>query len=683
MWLDRFSGNNTPSGSPPPSQNRSYSPAPRRSGHLAPGTSVRPSQNSRSSSSQLGVKSNASTTSLNSAKVTHGSTLKQQITPPADVADPLKVLAAVVGKSLPPEGLNNGGAHGDVEFQKPSHLVEDIEFNGLSLKEFALVDRSDEAEDGLNSVTTVQTVEEYEKEKDKFEDLHRSILACDNVLRSVEISLTSFQKDLGAVSAEIETLQARSAALTTRLENRKTVERLLRPVIEDICIAPVVVKTISEGPIDSEWVKALDELEKRSEAIETRINGSETIHAISDVKPLLTDLTSKAVERIRDYFVSQIKSLRSPNINAQIIQQKTFLSYKDLYTFLAKHHSQLADEIAQAYTNTMRWYYLSNFTRYRQALEKISLYTVDKQVALGADQTSHKNNVLPAVKASQISHDALSVGRRMDILRRSNQSALTSYLVEEDKQTHHIEVPFFHFNLALIDNASFEYSFLTTFFPPSASSTLSRKFATIFAPTFTLGHGFTKSFIDISNDCLGILLCVRLNQHFAFELQRRKIPAADPYINGTTMLLWPRFQLVMDMHADSVRRATAALPSPSTSRALALATSATSNNSSSGQQSSAPHMLTQRFGHFLQGILALSAEASDDSEPVGRSLERLRGEVEGFLTKAARAVAAARRERFLANNYSLLLTILGDTPGRLAGEMRAYFEGIRQGVTDG
>lgn len=119
--------------------------------------------------------------------------------------------------------------------------------------------------------------------------------ACDNVLRSVEISLTSFQKDLGAVSAEIETLQARSAALTTRLENRKTVERLLRPVIEDICIAPVVVKTISEGPIDSEWIKALDELEKRSKAIETRINGSETIQAITDVKPLLDDLTSKVL----------------------------------------------------------------------------------------------------------------------------------------------------------------------------------------------------------------------------------------------------------------------------------------------------------------------------------------------------------------------------------------------------
>lgn len=113
-------------------------------------------------------------------------------------------------------------------------------------------------------------------------------------------------------------------------------------------------------------------------------------------RALLTVLTLlKAIERIRDFFVSRIKGLRSPNINAQIIQRQSFLTYKDLYNFLARHHSQLAEEIAQAYINTMRWYYLNNFTRYRQALEKISLYTVDKQDALGVDQTSQKSIIPP------------------------------------------------------------------------------------------------------------------------------------------------------------------------------------------------------------------------------------------------------------------------------------------------
>lgn len=117
--------------------------------------------------------------------------------------------------------------------------------------------------------------------------------ACDNVLKSVEVSLTSFQKDLGAVSAEIETLQSRSSALSTKLENRKVVEKLLGPAIEDITIAPSVVRLISDGPIDPSWINALKELEKRSQAIRSKAEGPEKTVAISDVKPLIDDMTSK------------------------------------------------------------------------------------------------------------------------------------------------------------------------------------------------------------------------------------------------------------------------------------------------------------------------------------------------------------------------------------------------------
>ena len=234
--------------------------------------------------------------------------------------------------------------------------------------------------------------------------------ACDDVLKSVEISLTSFQKDLGLVSAEIETLQNRSTALNTKLENRKVVEKLLGPAVEEVSISPAVVRTISEGPIDESWLKSLHELEKRSRAIDSKMDGPITIRAVTDIKPLLNNLINKvsnydkaqwfyfdtednfqAIERIRDYLVAQIKALRSTSINAQILQQQSFLRFKDLYGFLAKHHRRLAEEISQAYINTMRWYYLNHFTRYRQALDKITLYTVDKQDAIGNDSPMQRS----------------------------------------------------------------------------------------------------------------------------------------------------------------------------------------------------------------------------------------------------------------------------------------------------
>lgn len=132
-----------------------------------------------------------------------------------------------------------------------------------------------------------------EKDKEKFEDLHRSIFACDDVLNSVELNLASFRNDLAAVSAEIETLQVRSTALSVRLENRKAVEHGLGPVVEEISASPVVVRKIVDGPIDEGWVRALAEVEKRSKALDIKSKEAQEIKGISDLRPLLDNLVNK------------------------------------------------------------------------------------------------------------------------------------------------------------------------------------------------------------------------------------------------------------------------------------------------------------------------------------------------------------------------------------------------------
>jgi len=105
--------------------------------------------------------------------------------------------------------------------------------------------------------------------------------------------LTGFQSDLGAVSAEIETLQSRSTSLNTKLENRRVVEKLLGPALEEFSISPAVVQKIAEGPIDEGWIEALAELEKRSKAINAKSQEQRKIKAVEDLKPLLDDLTNK------------------------------------------------------------------------------------------------------------------------------------------------------------------------------------------------------------------------------------------------------------------------------------------------------------------------------------------------------------------------------------------------------
>ncbi|PGG99191.1 hypothetical protein GX51_06385 [Blastomyces parvus] len=721
MWLDRFSAHPSASGASTPST-RGYSPA-RRSHHqqhlAAAAQPIRPSFSPRSSSLSISLAStpNASSSSLpNALRQPNGASLHRQNSSKLDphptgsaVVDPLEVLYNIIGQRRRAEGdgdidtidttptisvvhaaaADDPGPGPGPAAGKPECLVEDIDFGELGLEEFA-----QQKESKSKRHVDVQTIEQYEKERDRFQELHGAISGCDDVLKSVESYLSRFRTDLGVVSAEIESLQSRSALLNSQLENRRNLERLLGPAVEEVSISPKAVRLISEGPINQEWVKALNEVETRSAYIEANTSTANNVKAVEDIKPLLSDLKAKAIERIRDYLVAQIKAIRSPNINAQIIQQHSLIKYKDLYGFLSRNHSALAGEIIQAYINTMKWYYLSNFTRYHQALEKLKVHSTERNDLLGGDPSAQKgSSVFPGGRNP--TYDPFALGRRMDILKSSNRTALPSYLAEENAShatavttaninsktqpvIHGLETPFRNFNLALIDNISAEYSFVTEMFVTKTQSlhTSSRRVIEIFDPVFAIGHALTKHLIDSSTDCLGILLCVRLNQHFAFELQRRKVPVADNYINGTNMLLWPRFQMVMDLHTESIKRVAAnTAGNVSSALSLSLSDATNTNSTSSSSSSSAPHFLTQRFGQFLQGILALSSEAGDD-EPVSNSLARLRTEFDVLLIKLARAANGGDgkgRERFLASNYSLIGTIISDTKGRLAEEVKEYY----------
>ncbi|KAI0478996.1 Sac2 family-domain-containing protein [Xylariaceae sp. FL0804] len=680
MWLDRLAGqSSSPSSSQPGS--RAYSPA-RRSvsatGGLGPyvTSQQRPGLTPRSSSLSLASNDSSTSSLLASTKrAANGSTLKQSTTVYSG-PDPVDVLGALLGDGA---GSVRAADEGPAASISPEDLDFEFEFAGASLRELAL---SDDATADSNDLYRPQSAEEYERDKTRFQDLHRAIRGCDEVLASVETNLTSFRNDLASVSADIESLQARSTALNVRLDNRKEVEKGLGPAVEEISVSPSVVSRIVDGHIDETWVKVLADIEKREAAYKKAASGSERSKGLQDLGPLLEKLVLKAVERIRDFLVAQIKALRSPHINAQILQQQNFLKFKDLFSFLHKHHAQLADEICRAYMNTMRWYYLNQFTRYESALKKIKLHVLDKTNVLGNEDTSRRGTVLSGSKISGPPHDAFNLGRRIELLRTGNQAALSSYLAEEDPSTHYLEVPFRNFNLALVDNATAEYTFQAAFFAPALGyAAIARHCAAVFEPTFALGRALTRALAADTYDALGLLLCVRLNQHSQFELQRRRVPAADAYLNATAMLLWPRLQLVMDAHCESVRALTSALPpdegkgNNSNNTKSNTTTTSFRNNSNF---SAAPHLTTQRFGQLLHGVLAASADAGGDDEPVVASLRRLRSEVEAFLTRYSRAGGdRRRRERFLYNNYSLVLTIIGDVGGKLAAEEQAHFEGLK------
>ena len=310
MWIDRLAGQQPGAASSQPNS-RPLSPLPRRtSSTRGPYLTSQKSGSTPKSSSLSLASSESSSSVLVSSRRTNGSTLRQSTTIP-DGPDPEEVLATLFGPD--PRGTITAGSLGS--FLTPKDLTFDFDFGGLSLRELA-------EDDALLDEFTAyrpQTIEEctlyvaaprpsdfltctlvlslillsvVERDKSKFEELHRSIQACDEILSSVETNLTSFRNDLATVSADIESLQARSTTLNVKLENRKAVEKCLGPIVEELSVPPHVVSKIAEGHIDETWAKVLSDLDKRVTAQRKNTNQTES-KAMAELGPLLEKLTLK------------------------------------------------------------------------------------------------------------------------------------------------------------------------------------------------------------------------------------------------------------------------------------------------------------------------------------------------------------------------------------------------------
>lgn len=297
MWRDRISGQSTPPGA---IRNPSL---PRRSSssQLSRGPYTnRPGLTSKTSSTSLLVSPNESRASLPGlSRPPNGSGLRQtsaQQSRPEAVPDPLEVLNGIIRKERQDKDIPQITTQPEA---RPQDLVESIDFGGLSLEQFATRINTKPTRKTKGNDINAQTVQQFEQERDKFQDLHTSISGCDDVSKSVELYLSDFQSELGAVSAEIETLQARSTQLNAMLDNRRNVEKLLGPAVEDISIPPKAVRTVADGPIDENWVRVLNEIDARSTSIEAKASSANGLKAVEDVQPLLIDVKNKVNLRRR------------------------------------------------------------------------------------------------------------------------------------------------------------------------------------------------------------------------------------------------------------------------------------------------------------------------------------------------------------------------------------------------
>ncbi|KAI8073158.1 Sac2 family-domain-containing protein [Gongronella butleri] len=524
-------------------------------------------------------------------------------------------------------------------FQEDEFVREALK-KGVDLREY--VREIDMQRESLQS----SLEQDYVEHMDTFLDLHAEIKACDQVLGDMEELLDVFQGDLGNISDEIQSLQERSSQMNIRLRNRKAVESRLGRVLQGMVIPPYVIKKISEDDVDEVWLQYILGINKQMRFV--KANQQKPIKALRNVGPELERLRLKAAATIRDFFVSRIHALCVPNTNIQIMQQSVFLKYKEMHYFCLERHHDAAAEIRQTYVNSLRWYFHNHFDRYAKGLAKLQTVTADKTDVIGADEHRKVGLFSNSKVALKDKMNIFALGDRIDTLRMQDQGVILIHVAEAKDLRYQFEQVFRSLNLTLIDNASSEYLFIYEFFSRDgnkADEIAKTIFQQIFEPTQKVCSNFTKTYVEASFDAVGILLCIRINTQLTLELQRRRIPALEGYTNATNMLLWPRFQYLMTIHIDSLRKM------------------ASTKSMNTVVKDIHPHYVTRRYAEFAASLLVLN-DGYDDAI-LTNSIHKLRHEFEALLSRMANEFSdSLQKPAFLINNYDLIINVFEEASSR-------------------
>uniref|UniRef100_A0A8C2XCV9 Vacuolar protein sorting-associated protein 52 homolog n=1 Tax=Cyclopterus lumpus TaxID=8103 RepID=A0A8C2XCV9_CYCLU len=460
----------------------------------------------------------------------------------------------------------------------------------------------------------------------------------------MEGMLSGFQSDLSSISSEIQTLQQQSVSMNVRLKNRQAVRSHLSQLVDELMVPGAMIATILDSPVtDQEFLEQLHELNNKINFAK-ELSFRETL-ACSDIQDIVDRLKLKAVSKIREFILQKIYSFRKPMTNYQI-PQNTLLKFRFFYQFLLANERTVAKEIRDEYVDTMSKIYYSYFKSYSGRLLKVQYEEVaDKDDLMGVEDTA-KKDILYANEACFFSKPSLrsrntifTVGQRGAILSPAELEGpiLVPHYGSERRQQgeYPFETLFRSQHYALLDNGCREFLFLADFFMVAGNSALDL-FNSIMGKTLSM---FLKSLSTYASDCydsIAVFLCLHIVLRFRAVTAKRTIPALDKYWEAVLELLWPRFELILEMNIHSIRN---------------------TDPQKLGVLDTRPHYITRRYAEFSSAIVSINQ--TFPNERTNTLLGQLLVEVENFVLKMA-AEFPSRRDQliFLMNNYDMMLSVL-------------------------
>ncbi|CAM6121999.1 unnamed protein product [Calypogeia fissa] len=533
------------------------------------------------------------------------------------------------------------GLQEELEKLQGQEIVANILGQGSQLRAYAR-----DVEEKLRLVE-LESIQDYMKESDNLVSLHTQIRECDTILTEMEALLGGFQADLGSISSEIKSLQEQSMSMGLKLKNRRAAELKLSQFIEEVVVPPNMIDTIVDGEVNEEYLNVLKVLSKKLQYLADS-SVSKDSAAIKDVAPELQRLRAKALAKTREFLLQKLYALRRPKTNIQILQQNVLLKYKYAATFLREHGKEVYPEIRLAYVDTMSKVLSAHFRSYIQALERLQLDIVTRNDLLGVEDAVQRSGGLFSRAKEPLKNKSavFSLGDRALVLKDVDEPAIIPHIAEGSGTKFPYEVLFRSLHKLLMDTATSEYLFCSSFFGEDAI------FYDIFVGPFVVINEHLNIVLPNSFDAIGLMLTIRLTYHHQLVMSRRRVPCLDSYFDKLNLLIWPRFKLVFDMHLSSIRSA---------------------NVRTLWEDDVRPHYVTRRYAEFAASLLYLNKDYGD-GQVLDLNLERLRIAVDDLLVKLARMFRTQKQQTiFLINNYDMVLAVLKET-GVDGGKTQQQFE---------
>ncbi|KAF8165468.1 vacuolar sorting protein [Crassisporium funariophilum] len=523
----------------------------------------------------------------------------------------------------------------------------------------------------------------YRERAKDFVELHDQVQTSVTLLDNLESFLSTFQKDLAAVAGQISELQDRSKDIDSRLKSRKRIERPLSSLLSEITIPPPLAAIILDTNVGEPWIDAIIDFERRLVKSRARTR----VKAARDLAEVIEGLRIVAATKLRAFFTALFQPIRgSVTTNMQVIQTSVLLKYSPLYAFLQRHAPNVALELQRSYIGAARLYYETGFRRYIRSLNVIKGRTTDKFESI-----------------VNIKSDANIHLERLQHAKIDGPGVTLAYMADDKTHKEYVESLLRSLLLVFMDNATAEYSFVSTFFAPQRSlppaeprpplpasasilspdggtfteplsgtdsdfgaqnplssttpglggfvsfvakskeelAVIDGLWKSIMDPVMEYCQAFVRSIVDPIPPTIPLLTMIRLAEDVVAEVQRRHCPPAESYVFGLSLNMWPVFQKGMTEHIDSLKKLAEGTSSGYFSRAMTTTDATVS-------------AVCEQYVAFFNSFVFLTDNEAENM--IFSNLLRLRQEVAKLITKhTSQGNDTLARAKAQSTIYGLLL----------------------------